>query len=146
MGTRVFSPDEWSFNFAGLQISSGKGSDAWLTLEQMEEGYSVKAGIDGEVTVIRNKNRTWVVTVTLQQSSAENDKLSAAYIAAELIGVGAAIAPIAVKDGNGTSLLISAESVCAGMPKTDVGKDLGVRAWKFYAINPKVFVGGNSSV
>lgn len=144
---KVFSANEWSAIVGGLPISSGKGDDTFLEIEQMEESYTVKTGIDGESTITENRNFTHTVSITLMQSSNENDKLSALFIAArKLGGGGAAVIPLIVRDKQGTSVLVTIEAVIAGLPKTTVGKEAGVRVWKIYAFNPEVFVGGNSDV
>jgi hypothetical protein len=139
---KVYSGNRVSFNFAGILVESGKGGDVFCEIEQDEESFTWKAGIDGEVTRSENKNKLTTVTLTLQQTSAANDLLSAAHALDLKVAGGAGVAPLMVRDQDGRSVCIDAEASIMKWPTQTFGRESGERVWQFKLPNPEMFVGG----
>lgn len=137
----VYSADKWVFNFAGLQIKTGKGPDEFLKTEQQEDDFTYTAGIDGEGAFSENKNSYTKISLTLLQTSAGNDLLSAYHIASKLAG--GLPAPLYVEDGGGNSKTISSAAMILKMPDEPVGKEVGVIVWEFGVHQPDRHVGGH---
>lgn len=140
---KFYSANEVSLNVGGLDIGAGKAADMWLEIEPVGPRFLTQDGIDGEVTLSENKANTHKVMVHLQQSSDDNDKLSAIMKIAEVSQAGAVV-PLAIKDNQGTSLLASLDAVIEGWPTQPFGKESGEIVWTFLVANPQRFVGGNS--
>jgi hypothetical protein len=143
MSTKFYSANEITLNIAGLDIGQGKAPDTFVEVEAVAERFSVQVGIDGESTISENRDVTHIVNVHLMQTSTDNDKLSAVMVVSEA-SEAAAVVPFILKDNQGTSLLMSLDSVIAGWPKQTFAKEAGEVVWKFFVLNPKRFVGGNA--
>lgn len=137
----VYSANAVTLSFAGQNIDSGRGEDEFLRIEQSEDDFSYRAGICGEGVFSENRNRYTVVTVTLLQTSAGNDVLSAIHNASKLLG--GSTAPIYVEDRNGTSKLVSDAAIILKTPDETYARDAGTVVWTIGVHNPQRHVGGH---
>jgi len=137
----VYSADEVTCMVGGLNIESGRGDDEFLKIEQQEDDFSYKAGIDGEGVFSQNKNTYTLVTITLLQTSAGNAILSGLHTASKLAG-GLQV-PVYVEDRKGSSMLISAAGMITKMPDEAWAKEAGVTVWTIGVHQPERIVGGH---
>lgn len=141
-----YSGDQVTLNVSGIPIETGKADDGFIEIEQSEESFSLKSGLDGAVTLVENKNFSHVVTIKLMQTSPANDILSAIFtLARKSAGGQLGVVPVGIKDQQGTSVLVAAEAIIAGFPNQAFNKDVGSVSWKLLVPNPERFVGGNTS-
>lgn len=140
---RIWSANDHTFVFALVPIETGRGEDEFLSWEQLAPDITSKAGSDGEVTICENKDKRTKLVLTLMQSSKGNDTLSAIRLASTKLGIASAVAPLAVKDLNGTTTIVSVEAYILGPPKQARKKEVDVLQWEFELANPERFDGGN---
>lgn len=142
---KFYSVNEVSVSFAGLGIESGKTDDTFVEIEQDNERFSLKAGVDGSSTMSEDKGNSHTVTIYLMQSSDGNDKLSAIYKLAEKSAGGTlGVAPLMIRDKQGNSVFVCLEAFITGWPKKAYAKEVGTLQWKLKCANPERFEGGNS--
>jgi hypothetical protein len=139
---KTYSGNEVTFNFAGLNIGEGRGADEFVRIEGPDDVWTVRQGIDGEVTRSKNPAQYVTVTVTLSQTSADNDLLMAQHLL-DLSTPGGFAAPILVSDRLGTALLAGADAWIVKTPDQTFAREAGDVEWVFGVANPQRFVGGH---
>lgn len=142
MGVKTFDPKQVQMIIGGNQIA-GFADGEFINVERDENTFSKVVGADGEVSRAKSNNRSGILTLTLLQTSASNDILSAIMIADELTNSG--IIPIYIKDSLGTSTLFSGEGWVQKPPAFTADKEIGNREWVIDLASVDVFIGGNVS-
>lgn len=137
---RTYSPKKVSVSFAG-QLLSGFSEGSFITAERDEDAFSKVVGNDGETTRQQNPNRSGSVNVNLKGSSSSNDVLSALASKDEIDGSG--VAPLIVKDNNGTTL-VAGQAWIRKSAAVEYSREVGDRDWAFDVAEMTHFVGGNS--
>ncbi len=133
MASKTFDPKRFVVSFAGIILNSGLAEGSWLTVAKTAPGFSSKVGVDGEVTRSRSHDKRKTVTLTLMQSSAVNDRLSAIYNAdrdpeqPNGRGVGA----FYIQDLAGTTVLQAAKAWISGDPDLVLDATATEREWTF---------------
>jgi hypothetical protein len=140
MNPSTYDPDEVIVTFAG-NILSGFADGTFIEAERNEDGYTLKVGADGEGVRSRNQNRSGLFTLTLQQSSASNDVLSAIAAADDLGGPG--VFPFQIQDNLGRTLVLGANTWIKKRPKVEYGKEASDRQWVFETVHLDPNVGGS---
>ncbi len=112
-----------------------------VTVVRESDSFSDNVGLDGEVTRSANKDKRGTITLTLQQSSNDNDFLSALSQTDELSGLG--VVPVLIRDANGTSLYESAEAWIMKPADGSKSQESGERAWIVRCAKLAMFSGGN---
>lgn len=143
MGFKVYDANEVTVNFAGLDIDSGFADGEFCRVEQESDDFVDKAGTDGEVTRSKTNDRRTTVTILLMQSSDGNAKLSTLNNIDRLAGNGAGVAPILIRDRQGTSLFAAAEAWISKPPNISYDREPTSREWTLRVANPERFDGGN---
>lgn len=136
-----YDPDQVVILFAGIPLS-GFADDEMISYEEDEDAFTVKKGVDGAITRVKNLGQVVEITVKLMQTSRSNAVLSALHEQDRLQPGGAGVAPFGMQDGNGTSLFATDKCWIAKRPPVSYGKDVGPREWKFHATNYAWFEGG----
>jgi len=85
----------------GGRILTGFAAGTFITAERNEDSFSEVVGSDGLVTRVFSRNKSGIVTLTLQGASPSNDLLAAQHAADELTRTG--FANLSVTDLNGTT-------------------------------------------
>jgi hypothetical protein len=96
-----YDPDRVLFSF-GTILVSGYASGTFIKASRSEDQFSKDVGAQGDVTRVRNRDKSGEVTVTLQAGAPCNDLLSAAALFDDTTGLG--FAPLFLKDLNGTTI------------------------------------------
>lgn len=138
-----YNANEVSCIFAAISLDSGRGEDEFISIAKQEDTYTVKEGVDGEAT--RNKkNKTYtVVTLTLMASSDGNAKLTAIHNGDIATEGGKGVAPLLIRDRQGTTVFESAEAWIVKWPDRTFAGEVGEVQWMIGTIKPNVFIGGN---
>lgn len=137
----TYQPDKVSFVFGSL-IITGFAQDSMITVARKTPIWTSTAGSQGYVTRTKNMDKRGDVTIVLDQSSPDNDALSALCVADELTGQGAQ--PFMMRDASGTSVA-SAASMWIVQPATmEFGAGVLGRTWTFEAAVLIMTPGGNS--
>lgn len=125
----------------GGNIMDGFADGTFIVAERNEQAFNLKVGVDGEGTRAKSNNKSGKVTITLMQSSASNDKLSALAASDELSNTGAV--PVMLKDNSGRTLITALTAWVQKYPNSEFGKEVTTRAWVFETDELDIFVGGN---
>lgn len=140
--TKTIDPKLVIPTFLGIPLS-GFADGAFIKIERNADAFSLVVGSDGESARARSRNRSGRITLTLLQTSASNDFLSAAHRADE-IGVPGGKGPFLVKDLAGTTLVSAPSAWIVKFPSTEFSRDVGSREWVFESGDIDMFVGGNA--
>lgn len=140
--TNLSTLKHYSFADVALVIDgvpiTGFGDGGGISIAPMESRSSLVTGDDGHQTRVVSSNKAKSLTVTLAQSSAANDVLSA------LTGPNT-VFTVAVVDGNGTSFFTGRSCFITDIPQVDFRESLTDREWTIAAPFVTDFVGGNTS-
>jgi hypothetical protein len=141
MSTKTYDPGLVVVSIGG-NIISGFADGTFINVERTSDSFSKQVGADGEVTRVRNRDRSGSITLTLMSSSLSNDILTALHKLDELSGTG--VVPFLLKDLAGTTL-VSAQSCWIRKPaNVEFGKELSNREWTLDANPIDMTVGGNA--
>lgn len=145
MTTANYAANEVTVNVAGIPINSGRGPDGggeFCKLEKKEDSFGfVESEVDGDGAWYRKKGSFTTMTLTLMQSSASNDLLSALH-QLDLSG-GAGEGPAFVKDGKGTSVFVATSCRVLKTPDQTYAVEPGTNVWVIGCHGVTRFVGGN---
>lgn len=139
--TATYDPGEVSFVWGTIMIT-GFASDTMITVERMTDTWSDQAGSDGFVTRARSRDKRGTVTVNLDMSSFDNDKLMAVLVQDELDGTGAF--PLLMRDGSGTTVASAPFAWIVKPAVIEYGSGIAARQWQFRCDSLTVAVGGNT--
>lgn len=142
MGVKTFDPKQVQVIIGGNQIT-GFADGEFVNVERDEDTFTKVVGADGEVSRSKSNNRSGTLTLTLLQTSASNDILSAIMIADELSNSG--IVPVYIKDTLGTSVLFAGEGWIMKPPAHANDKEITNREWAIQLASVDIFIGGNTS-
>jgi hypothetical protein len=134
--------NEWTVSFGGVPLEGGKADGDWVTIEKPDPSFGVKIGVDGEATYFRNHSKFHRVTIRLMQTSNVNDVLSAVHTGDLKLGNGIGVAPLMVKNGLGTSLVVEPEARIEKFPDEKATTEPDATEWVFLCPSPERFVGG----
>jgi hypothetical protein len=124
---RTESPDDLLFIWGKIKAEGFADDDA-VEIDEVAQLYEDTAGVDGEVTRIKNKDRRATMVVRLAATSPTNAELS---IMRELDKAGRGILPFTVK-GSGTSVYSGAKCWISKSPKIVMGRQgKKVMEWTF---------------
>lgn len=142
MTVHTYDPSRVIVTVAAATLS-GFGEDTFVSIEEIGDGVTSTVGADGEVARAMSADRRCRVTITLQQTSNGNDILSA-LLAADRLGGGAGLFPIAVTDLRGRTVFSSSEAWVVKNPTAEFGAEVGTREWTIETGSATYFVGGNT--
>jgi hypothetical protein len=131
--------------FGGIPLADGR-ADPFFSIAPQGPAYVVEGpGADGMITRCGTNNNLYTVTITLKGSSEEHAKLSALHIADRIATNGAGVAPLLVKDSNGSTLIATDRCWIATFNELAFGVTRPDVAWELHAIiEPAGFIlGGN---
>lgn len=131
--------------FGGLSLGDGR-ADPFFKITQDGPSYVTEGpGADGHVARCGTNNRLFHIEMTFKGTSSEHAKLTALHIADLEFDNGAGVAPLLVKDGNGSTLIQTSECWITGFPEQAHGITKPDVTWAFDAIiQPGGFIlGGN---
>jgi hypothetical protein len=127
----------------GNDLLSGYADGTFLNVEQNEDSYTLQMGTDGEGTRTRTNNESARITVTLMQSSASNDVLSALHELDKAIGFGAGCVPLLIKDFSGRSIFSAEKAWIVKPPSSEFGREATGREWMIETDKLIGFTAGN---
>lgn len=140
---QTYDPQYVVASFLGIPIS-GYADGTFIKVERDSESFTKMTGAGGEVARARSRHTGGKVTFTLMASSPCNDLLSAAFQADELLGTG--VGPTFIKDLNGTTVALAANSWIQKPSSVEFGKEIGTREWVIDCASVEFTVGGTTSL
>jgi hypothetical protein len=138
----TYDPAQVTIIFAGIPIS-GRGEATFLSVERNEDAWALQVGADGDATRAKSNNRSGRVTLTLLQSSAANDALSALAKVDEATPGGDAAAPLLIKDLSGRTLVQAETAWVVKQAAAEFAREASEREWILESNDLDVLVGGN---
>jgi hypothetical protein len=138
----VWAADGWVLEVAGVSITSGRGDEngEFLKREQDGEDWGYKGSASGFGTFYTKGKNLQRLSVTLPQTSPDNQKLEAIRLASL---AARAPFPMNYKDGLGTSKALTIAAVIEKAPDETVATEPGTLVWIFMMHDPAMFVGGH---
>lgn len=137
----TYSAEKVIVTLGGIILSGFEDGD-FLSAKYVDDRYTVKVGADGEVGRSKTASRLGEVTITLSQTSAANDALSAAFNLDSMGGMDLAI-PFGVADLSGRTVVAASKAWIKTAPDVTFGKELGTREWVLQCADLLMTVGGN---
>lgn len=128
---------------AGAPVE-GKADGTFVVVARNNDSFTVKTGADGEGARAQSNDKSGTVELTLLQTSAFNDILSAAAKLDELQGDG--VFPILVKDLNGTSLAKAGTAWVRKFADISYAREVEEWTWIIETNSLEMFPGGAVSV
>jgi len=142
MALYTYDPKLVAVILGGVPLS-GFADGTFVSVEQNEDSFSLQVGTDGDGCRSKSNNQSARVTLTLQQSSASNDILSALHNTDILSPSGDGITPLIVKDNTGRSLHSAENAWIVKPPTSAFGREPENREWVFETEAMLHTVGGN---
>lgn len=140
MSVKTYDPKSLIISFAG-QALTGFADGVFCNIVPSGDKFTAITGADGEVSRSKSVDYSYEVTITLQQTSESNDKLSTIMIADKLRNAG--VFPLSVKDLEGTSFFFASSAWIQKDPDVSYGKEIENREWVFRTGPADNYVGGN---
>lgn len=138
-----YAPQDIAITVGGLVIE-GYAPDSFISIEQVEDTFSMAQGADGYATRARTSNRNATATITLLASSPSNDVLTAAYNKDVKAGVAVSFQLV---DLNGTTLVRAAKAWVRRLPTVEFGSGAdNTREWALDLFEADISVGGATSL
>ena|SRR5712664_1177268 len=131
----VLDPSQFSLSLMGVAVS-GYAPGTFITIAYDEDETDEMVGADGEIVVMRSKNRKGTLTLTLTATAAANDQFNAA---AELFRAGApgGVGSMLCKNLNGRDVSSAESAWVKTRPPMSFSKAASdmTRQWVF-SVNP----------
>ena len=129
-----------------VHVISGYAEDSFVNIEREMDTYQHYTGVDNTATRIYSANTSGKVTVSLQQSSASNDLLTALYNYDKSSRNSSGLFTLTVKDGSGRSVMFSQEAYIGVVPGQAYGSGMSTRDWVLHCTQMEDIIAGNSLV
>lgn len=130
---RTYNPEDGSL-LVGISLLTGWNN---VRIGRAEDGAMFSAGTSGEITRTINLNKLGSFVITTQQSSIDNETLSALEISKLAI-------PVSFIDKSGTTVAIIDLGTVIKIPDSDFGKEAGTREWTITGEMTAAFIGSNN--
>jgi hypothetical protein len=143
MSLKVYDPDSVAIVAFGIPIT-GYADGTFISVEFNEDFFTLSVGTSGDACRAKSNNKSARVTLTLMQSSASNDLLTA-VMAADLVSPnGDGIGPFIMKDNTGRTAYTAQNMWIVKAPTVDFSREVGSREWVFETDAMIAYVGGNN--
>lgn len=133
-----WDPGRSTFYFMGIQ-AIGFMDGTFITAERAEDAFTEQVGAAGDVTRVRNRNKTGTVTVVLQAASPTNALWSALAIQDEQFGLG--VGSLLAKNTDYSIAIDSPRGWIKKIPKLEMAAEAVGREWVFTCANLHMDIG-----
>lgn len=140
MAVKSYNPAQVQLVVAGIPIS-GYAEGTFINIGRDNPAFTNGSGSDGEGWRAKSNDFTGTCTLTLLQTSASNDALSALAVLDEASGDG--VGPLLMVDLSGRSLYQAETCWIEKVSDAEFGRDKTNREWVIKTDRLIVFVGGN---
>lgn len=125
-------------------IVSGYSEDSIVNIERVAETFTMYTGADNTSTRIYNANKSAMVTLSLQQTSASNDILSLLYSNDAASRNSSGLFSLQISDASGRSRYFSDDAYVGVVPNSGFANSMQTRDWVLHAHNLDTYIGGNA--
>lgn len=137
-----YSPKDVSINIAGVFDIQGFVDGTFINLTRDVKPFDSVRAMDGEVARVYRKDESYMLELTLAQSSPSNNILSTIYNIDVATQVGKF--PIIIKDNRGSTTFFSLTAWIEDIPQVSFGNDIQPRVWKLRCTQSALYIGGNA--
>lgn len=135
MAVFTYDPKKTSISLGG-HIASGFAEDTFVSIEPNGDGVTKKVGCDGAVSRSLNPDQSYVVKVTVMQTSPTNGFLEN-MVKADRNG-GGGVFPVMIKDLQGTMCFNASEAWCVSSASRSFGREIGNREWTIHTADGEI--------
>lgn len=128
--TGAYDPKNVKLYIGGQRVY-GFAADTKITVSRNGDNIMTVTGVDGEASASLNRDRSGIMTVSLQNTSKFNDYLSAFQRQADSTGL--VWLPILLEGSQGPS--ISSFCNISAQPDLSYGAEVGQLDWSFYVLD-----------
>jgi hypothetical protein len=114
----------------GNHIANGFADDSFITIDPNGDGVTKKVGCDGEIIRSVSPDDTYVIKLTLLQSSETNSWLQNRYDAD--VSNGSGMFSILIKDLSGSTVFSASQAWPAKPASRQFGKESNNREWEIH--------------
>ena len=140
MSVKTYNPADVAIIVAGIPIG-GFADGTFITVARDNPAFTNGSGADGEGWRAKSNDKTGTMTLTLLQTSASNDALSALAALDEASGDG--VGPFLLKDNSGRTLVAAETCWVEKVSDSEFARDVTNREWAIKTDSLNTFVGGN---
>ncbi len=138
-----YDPKDILLIVAGSPVT-GLAEGTFVVAARNNDTFTTASGADGEPARAQSNDKSGTITITLLQTSAANDVLSAAHALDERQGDG--VFPVLIKDLNGTTLVQAETAYVAKPADVEYGREIAEREWVIATPELNIFAGGATSI
>jgi hypothetical protein len=130
----VADMDQYRLQVGGTNISNGAGQSGYadgkfFTSKQKSPSFTSKEGTDGAVARSKTNRRLIEVTISLLQTCASNDYLTALHQLDVNTANGAGIGSLVLQDMQGTTLVKCTRAWIVTFADIELDRDVTMRTW-----------------
>lgn len=137
-----YSPDQINILIAGFHNITGFSENTFISIRKDSPNFTTNKSADGLVERVVNPDKSYIVEITLSQSSSSNDFLTRLLELDMLTRAGKF--PIFVKDYLGSSLFISPSAWITTPPETIFSNSMESRVWQIQCADCISHIGGGN--
>lgn len=137
----LYSPKDVTVLLGGFYKLDGYASDTFINIRKDVKPFDAMKSMDGEQSRIYRKDEGYTVELTLAQSSAANNILSAIYNVDVATQMGKF--PLFIKDLKGSTTFFAGTAWIEDIPDTSFGAELTTRTWVIGTSEAGLNIGGN---
>lgn len=140
---KEYDPKNVIISWDGVTLNEGIAEGTFVTVARTTRTWTHNTGGDGGTTRVKGNDRTGTTTLTLRAGSVTNDVLAEKAQDEELDPQVSHVAPLLIKDFNGTTLHSDPEAHLDGPANDENATTEGNREWVLLCPNLRMFSGGN---
>jgi len=139
VSTPTYDPARWTVSLGG-RLLTGFVAETWINIKPNSPAFTYHPGARGKGARARNRDTSVQITLTLLQTSDDNDVLQAMYDLDQLLGTG--IKELVVKELDGPTQFVG-EVWVREPPPLERGVEIGGNPWVLECAEPSVYkIGG----
>lgn len=138
----TYSPCRMVVSVAGRVIEGFSENDI-VSVTRDTNLFTKTIGAAGEVARAKHCNTAGTITISLLQTSQDNDFLSSLANTDHATGKGQV--PVYIEDQDGSTKYASTQAWVQKMPDADFGNDIRSRVWVFDCADLSIHHGGNNT-
>lgn len=134
MGRKIYTYNPKDIKIAlGNHVVSGVAEDSFVQIAQVSDGVTMKTGCDGETVRSLSPDKSFNISLTVNQYSPTNEWLNNMYD--EDMETGDGMFPITVKDVLGDVVFSSEAAWATKRPEWGYGRESTNRQWTIACVN-----------
>lgn len=137
----LYSPKDVIVLLGGFYQVDGYSADTFINIRKDVKPFDAMKSMDGEQARIYRKDEGYTVEITLAQSSATNNILSALYNVDVATQMGKF--PLLIKDLKGSTTFFAGTAWVEDIPDAQFSQELTTRTWVIGTSEAGLNIGGN---